>query len=69
MKHQVELTALSSNLAAVRQQVEGSRRKMDMSEGKIKGLTQQLEGAYMQLLNPLQNLPLSNALHLSTFQT
>jgi hypothetical protein len=43
-KHQVELTALSSNLAAVRQQVEGGRKKMEMSEGKIRGLTQQLEG-------------------------
>ena len=46
-KHEMELTALSSNLAAVRQQVDSSQKKMDVSDAKVKGLTQQLEGKYI----------------------
>ena len=46
-KHQVELTALSSNLAAVRQQLESSKQKMDFSDAKIKGLNEQIRGSYI----------------------
>ncbi len=44
-KHQVELTALSSNLAAVRQQLGSSKQKIDFSDAKIKGSNEQIKGA------------------------
>lgn len=45
-KHQLELTALGSNLAAIRQQLESSKQKMDFSDAKIKGLNEQIKGAF-----------------------
>ena len=43
-QHQVELTALSTNLASVRNQLESSRKKLDVYKVKVRGLTEELEG-------------------------
>lgn len=43
-QHQVELTALSSNLASLRQQGENNRKKIEQYDKKLKGLTEDLEG-------------------------
>ena len=46
-QHQVELTALSSNLASLRQQGENSRKRLDQYDKKVKGLTEELEGVFV----------------------
>lgn len=43
-KHQMELTALSSNLAAVRQQLESTKQKIELSDAKVRGLNEQIKG-------------------------
>ena len=43
-QHQVEITALSSNLSALRQQLESGRRKVDSSETKMREMDRQITG-------------------------
>ena len=44
MQHQVELTALSSNLSSLRLQVESGKKKIEFYDNEVKELTENLEG-------------------------